>query len=157
MKSKISSTGGSLAKVGLILLSFFLVITFYNQFDFSLMAFVTFVICFIVFFYLFVILFYDPKVIYDENYIYFKKFFKAEEVISLKEIVRLSQNATAFTRGLPGNYSFRIDYINYNGRSGAISFCSEESQEIDIKEFIVSVRKVNPYFIVDWTVPKRVR
>jgi hypothetical protein len=157
MKSKISSTGGSMGKVGLILLSYFLMITFYNQFDFSLMAFVTLVICFTVFFYLFVILFYDPKVIYDENYIYFKKFYKDEEVIPLKQIVRLSQNAQAYTGGLPGKYSYRIDYINYNGKSGAVSFYSEESQEINIKEFMASVRKVNPYFIVDWTVPKRVR
>ena len=146
-----------MAKVGLILLSYFLMITFYNQFDFSLMAFVTLVICFTVFFYLFVILFYDPKVIYDETCIYFKKFYKAEEIIPLKQIVRLSQNAQAYTEGLPGKYSYRIDYINYNGTSGAVNFYSEESQAIDIKEFIASVRKVNPYFIVDWTVPKKVR
>ena len=157
MKSKISSTGGLFSKSALILISFFLMITFYNQFDFSLMAFATLVICFAVFFYLFVILFYDPRVIYDENHIYFKKFYKAEEIISLKQIVRLSQNAQAYTGGLPGNYSYRIDYINYNGKSEAISFYSEESQEIDVKEFVGNIRKVNPHFIVDWTIPKRVR
>lgn len=121
------------------------------------MAFVSFVGCLLIFFYLFVILFYDPKVVYDETHIYFKKFSKAHESISLKQVVRLSQNMQSFIAygGTHSKYHYRIDYINYNGKSRAISFYSEVSQEMDIKELIASIRGINPYFIIDWTVPKK--
>jgi hypothetical protein len=140
-----------------ILLSLFLLKIIYNNFDFSLMAFVTFLLVFAVFFYLFVMLFYDPKVLYDDYNIYFKKFNRPEESVSFKQIVRLSQNPQAYTRGLPGNYDYRIDFIRTDGRSGSINFYSEESQEVEIKELITSIRNVNPHFIVDWTVPMKVR
>jgi hypothetical protein len=157
IRCKISSTGGSFAKVGVIFLSLILLRIFFNKFDFSLMAFITFILVFAVFFYLFVILFYDPKVSYDDDHIHFKKFNRPEERISFKQIVRLSQNPQAYTRGLPGNYDYRIDFIRTDGKSGSIDFYSEESQEVEIRELITSIRNVNPQFIVDWTVPKKLR
>ena len=155
-RSKISSSAGLLSKFILCLLSFVLLIIFFNKFDFSLMAFTTLIICLAVFFYLFVVLFYDPNVFYDERYLCFKKFYQPGEVISLKQIVRLGQNAHA-KGGVPGNSSYRIDYINTDGRSKAINFYSEESQEIDIKELIIYIRRVNPHFITDWTLPKKLQ
>ena len=155
-RSKISSSAGLLSKFILCLLSFILLIIFFNKFDFSLMAFTALIICLAVFFYLLVALFYDPNVFYDERYLHFKKFYQPEEVISLKQIVRLGQNAHA-KGGVPGNSSYRIDYINTDGRSKAINFYSEESQEIDIKELIIYIRRVNPHFITDWTLPKKLR
>jgi len=160
MKSKISSSGSLVSKVGFTLLSLFLLRTIYNQFDFTFMAFVAFIVCFAVFFYISIILFYDPQVIYDENYIYFKKFYQVGEVVSLKQIVGLSQNAKAFSSygSPPGSkYSYRLDYINNDGKSKSVSFYSEESQELEIRELIAGIRKINPYFIIDWTVPKKIR
>jgi len=155
IRSKISSTGGSFARVGVIVLTLFLLRILYSNFDFSLMAFITTVIVFAVLCYLFELLFYDPKVSYDDDHIHFRKFGRPEESISFKQIVRLSQNPQAYTRGLPGNYHYRIDFIRKDGRSGSINFYSEESQEVEIKELITSIRNVNPHFIVDWTVPKK--
>ena len=157
MESPISSSGGIRSKIALIIMVLFLSRTIYNQFDFSFLAFITTGICFFVFYYLLAIVFYDPNIFYDDNHLSFKKFLKEQETISFRQIVRLRQNFQSYIAGgSHSRYDYKIEYINSSGQLSSVNFYSKESQEINMKELIGLIRKTNPHFILDWTVPKKV-